>query len=64
MEIDVADSTSKNFFDSNRELMLGNLSNVRRTINAQGMTETYTNVIPSYCMLRLTYKFGKKARKT
>ena len=43
--------------------MLGNLSNVRRTINAQGMTETYTNVIPSYCMMRLTYKFGKKAKR-
>lgn len=43
--------------------ILGNLSNVRRTINAQGMTETYTNVIPSYCMMRLTYKFGKKAKR-
>ena len=36
--------------------LLGNLSNVRRTINAQGMTETFYNIIPSYCLLHLTWK--------
>lgn len=36
--------------------LLGNLSNVRRTINAQGKTETFYNVIPSYCLLHLTWR--------
>lgn len=39
--------------------ILGNLSNIRRTINAQGKTETFTNVIPSYFLVHLTYKFNK-----
>lgn len=36
--------------------LLGNLSNVRRTINAQGKTETFYKVIPSYCLLHLTWR--------
>ena len=36
--------------------LLGNLSNVRRVINAQGNTETFYNIIPSYCLLHLTWK--------
>ena len=35
--------------------ILGNLTNVRRTINAQGKTETFSNIIPSYCLLHLTW---------
>ena len=35
---------------------LGNLSNVRRVINAQGKTETFYNIIPSYCLLHLTWR--------
>ena len=36
--------------------LLGNLTNVRRTINAQGKTETFYNIIPSYCLLHLTWR--------
>ena len=36
--------------------ILGNLTNVRRTINAQGKTETFYNIIPSYCLLHLTWR--------
>lgn len=39
--------------------ILGNLSNIRRTINAQGRTETYYNVISSYAMLHIQYNFSK-----
>lgn len=40
--------------------ILGNLSNVRRTINAQGRTETFYNVIPSYAMLHVAWRLNKK----
>jgi len=40
--------------------ILGNLSNVRRTIDAQGRTETFYNVIPSYAVLHLAWKINKK----
>lgn len=43
--------------------ILGNLSNVRRTINAQGMTETFYNVIPSYCLLHVGYKLSNSKKK-
>lgn len=43
--------------------ILGNLSNIRRTINAQGRTETFSNVIPSYFLVHLTYKFNKYPKK-
>ena len=36
--------------------ILGNLTNVRRTINAQGKTETFYNIIPSYCLLHVTWR--------
>lgn len=39
--------------------ILGNLSNVRRTINAQGKTETFYNILPSYCLLHLSWKLNK-----
>jgi hypothetical protein len=42
--------------------VLGELNNTRYTIDEQGRTETWTNSIPRYCMLHLSYKFyfGKK----
>ena len=40
--------------------LLGNLSYVRRSINAQGRTETFYNVIPSYGLLHVAYKLKKK----
>ena len=43
--------------------ILGQLSNVNKVINAQGLTETYTNVIPSYVMLRVNYKFDLQPKK-
>ncbi len=42
--------------------ILGNLSNVRRTINAQGRTETFYNVIPSYALVHVAWRFNKKAK--
>lgn len=43
--------------------ILGQLSNVTRTINAQGRTETYTNVLPRYGLLHFIYKFQKTPKK-
>jgi len=43
--------------------ILGNLSNVRRTINAQGRTESYYNVIPSYVMLHAIYRLNIQPKK-
>ena len=43
--------------------LLGNLSNVRRTINAQGRTETFYNVIPSYGLLHAVYRLNKQPKK-
>ena len=43
--------------------ILGQLSNVTRTINAQGRTETYTNVMPRYALLHFVYKFRKEPKK-
>ena len=43
--------------------ILDQLSNVTRTINAQGRTETYTNVLPRYGLLHVIYKFQKQPRK-
>lgn len=40
-----------------------NLSNVRYNINAQGRTETYTNIIPSYTMLHVVWRLNKKPKK-
>ena len=60
---------TKRFFKGNLLLqfdaldILGQLSNARHYVNAQGMTQTFYNVIPRYCMLRLTWRFNKKAKK-
>ena len=43
--------------------LLHELSNVIRTVNAQGRTETYHNVIPSYFMLRAIYKLNLSPKK-
>ncbi len=42
--------------------ILGQLSNVTRTVNAQGRTETYTGVLPRYGLLHVIYKFQKKPK--
>ncbi len=38
------------------------LSNVTRIVNAQGITETWHNALPSYAMLRLAYRFDMKKK--
>jgi len=38
--------------------ILGKLSNVQRTVNAQGRTESYYNVIPRYVMLHVIYRLN------
>lgn len=43
--------------------VLGNLSDVRRTLNAQGRTETYYNVIPRYAMLHVVYRLNIQPKK-
>lgn len=43
--------------------ILGQLSNVTRIMNAQAITETYSNVIPRYVMFHVVYKFRKMPKK-
>ena len=45
--------------------VFGQISNVTRTLNAQALVETYTNVIPSYILCHFTYRFNiqPKSRK-
>ena len=40
--------------------LLHQLSNITYTINAQARTETVSNVIPSYMLFRIQYKFNKR----
>ncbi len=42
---------------------VSNVSNVIKVVNAQGLAEIWHNVLPSYAMLRLTYKFCKQPKK-
>jgi len=42
--------------------LFGQLSNVRRTINAQGRTETWSNVTPQYAMLHILYRLNKRPK--
>lgn len=43
--------------------LLGNLSNITYTINAQGRTEVRRNVLPRYAMLHVQYKLNKQPKK-
>lgn len=43
--------------------ILGQLSNVRRAVNAQGWTETYYNVFPRYVMAHVIYKLNIEPKK-
>lgn len=43
--------------------LLGNLSNVQRYVNAQGRTETFNNVIPSYGILHAIYRLNVQPKK-
>ncbi|MCI9607310.1 MAG: hypothetical protein HFJ94_03940 [Muribaculaceae bacterium] len=43
--------------------LLHQLSNVTYNVNAQGRTETYTNVLPRYGLLHIQYRFNKQPKK-
>ena len=43
--------------------ILHQLSNVTRVLNAQARVETYTNVIPRYLMVHLTYRLNIQPKK-
>ena len=43
--------------------ILGQLSNVTRTINAQGRTETWTNVMPRYVLAHVVWRLNKDPKK-
>ncbi len=43
--------------------MLGKLSNLTMTMNSQGRTETYRNVIPRYFMAHVIYRLNIKPKK-
>lgn len=38
--------------------ILGQLSNIRQTVNAQGRMETWYNCLPRYCMFRAIYRLN------
>lgn len=40
--------------------LLGNLSNIRRTINAQGRIETWNNVTPRYALFHVVYRLNRQ----
>lgn len=42
--------------------LLHDLSKVTRSVDAQGRTESYTNVLPSYFMLHVIYKFNHQPK--
>ncbi len=42
--------------------ILGDISNLAYTVNTQGVTETWNNVIPRYGMLRVIYKLSKQPK--
>ena len=56
-------SLSKSLLDGKLSLKLdavdivGQISNVQHTVNAQGRTETWTNAVRNYAMLHVTYRF-------
>lgn len=60
---------SKSFFKGKLGLTLDafdifhGLSNVTKVINAQGVTETWYNSLPSYAMLQVQYKFSVAPKK-
>ncbi len=43
--------------------ILGGLSNISRKVNAQGISETYTNVLPRYALLHISYRFHSKPKR-
>ncbi|MCI6250941.1 MAG: hypothetical protein MR641_06925 [Bacteroidales bacterium] len=60
---------AKNFLKGQLTIMvdgfdiLGNISNVRQTLNAQGRTETWHMSIPCYMMLHAIYRLSKAPKR-
>ncbi len=44
--------------------LLGQMSNVKRVINAQGRTETICNTLRQYAMIHVAYRFGAMPRRS
>ena len=43
--------------------ILGDISNLKYTVNMQGVTETWRNVIPRYGMFRVVYRIRKSPKR-
>ena len=43
--------------------ILGNLSTINYSVNGQGRTEVWTNSIPRYVMLKVSYKLHKQPKR-
>ena len=43
--------------------LLGQVSNLRYSINAQGRTETWTNAMRRYALLTVSYRFSQKPKE-
>ena len=43
--------------------ILGQISNVRHVLNAQGRTEMWYNTLPRYFMFHVSYRFNKKPKE-
>ncbi|MBR3860258.1 MAG: hypothetical protein IKJ18_09720, partial [Bacteroidaceae bacterium] len=43
--------------------ILGNLSTINYSVNGQGRTEMWTNSIPRYVMLKVSYKLHKQPKR-
>ena len=43
--------------------ILGQISNHTYRLDAQGRTETWTNTIPRYAMLNISWRFNKNPKK-
>ena len=43
--------------------LLGQISNLRYSINAQGRTETWTNSMRRYVLFSVSYRFSQKPKK-
>jgi len=43
--------------------ILGQISNHTYRVDAQGRTETWTNTIPRYAMLSISWRFNKNPKK-
>lgn len=70
-EVSVLEMKNKKILFANKSLtlkftafdLLAQRSNIRRTLNAQGRTETWYNTIPRYFLFSLAWRFHKAPRQ-